>query len=265
MSTNEYKTLRCTVEGGLARVTLTEAERGNPIDGPFCKDMCDLSVDLSTRPDVRAVLLTAEGRFFSVGGDIRSFVKDRAALPGIVKGWTAMLHPAISRFQRMDAPVVAAVHGDTAGGTVSLVAMSDVVYAAEGVKFNAAFSLIGYCADSGSTVSLSNRMGLARAKRFLLLSEVLDAESACAAGLVDHVVPAGDLAAAAEKTARRLAAGPTLAYGEIKRTILTARTADFETQLEHEAQALARLASTDDAWEGLNAFAERRKAAFKGR
>jgi len=265
MTAPTYQTLTCTVDDGLARVVLTESKRGNPIDGPFCKDICDLSVDLSCRDDVRAVLITAEGRFFSVGGDIHGFVKDRAALPRIVKAWTANLHAGLARLQRMNAPVVVAVHGDVAGGSVSLMALSDVVYAAEGVKFNAAFSMIGYCADSGSTISLSNRMGLSRAKRFLLMSEVLDTEQALAAGLVDFVVPADQLTAAAEKTARRFANGPTLAYGAIKRTIASARVEPFETQLENEAQALAHLAATDDAWEGLTAFAERRKPDFKGR
>lgn len=259
------ETLDCRIEDGLARVTLTQAERGNPMDGPFCNDMCAVSVELSSREDVRAVLLTAEGRFFSVGGDIHSFVKDRSRLPRIIKAWTANVHPAISRFQRMNAPVVCAVHGDVAGGAVSLAAMSDVLYAAEDVKFNAAFSMIGFCADSGSTVSLSNRMGLSRAKRFLMLSEVLDAAEAEAAGLVDFVVPGDTLMDAAEKTARRLAQGPTLAYGAIKRTILSARHEAFEAQLEHEAQALSQLAATDDAWEGLTAFAERRKPEFRGR
>lgn len=259
------ETLRCRVEDGLARVTLTEDARGNPIDGAFCHDMNTLSVALSTSADVRAVLIQAEGRFFSVGGDIRSFVTDRAALPGKVIEWTSDLHMALSRLQRMNAPVVSAVHGDVAGGAVSLVAMSDVVFAATRVTFSAAFSMIGFCADSGSTVSLSNRMGLSRAKRFLLLSESLDAEAAEATGLVDFVVPAEELVAAAETLARRLAAGPTQAYGEIKRTMMSARTVAFETQLENEAQALARLAATDDAWEGLTGFAERRKPVFKGR
>lgn len=259
------ESLTCNIEDGIARVRLTQAERGNPFDGPFCRDMCDLATELSCRDDVRAVLLTAEGRFFSVGGDIRSFTKDLSQLPRIVKAWTADVHMAIVRLQRMNAPVVCAVHGDVAGGAVSLAAMSDILIAAEGVKFNAAFSMIGFCADSGSTVSLTNRMGLSRAKRFLLLSEVLEAREAAAAGLVDYVVPAAELSAKAEELARTLAAGPTLAYGAIKRTIMSARHDSFEAQLEHEAQSLSALASTEDAREGLMAFAERRKPRFKGR
>lgn len=265
MAELKMETMTCRIEDGLARVVLTQADRGNPIDGSFARDLCDLSVKLATNAEVRAVLLTADGRFFSVGGDIRSFVKDRNALPGIVLDWTAMLHPAISRFQKMNAPIVCAVHGDVAGGSVSLAAMSDFLFAAEGVKFTAAFSMIGYCADSGSTISLSNRMGLSRAKRFLILSETLTAEEAEATGLVDYVVPAEELSASAEKLALKLAKGPTLAYGEIKRTIQSARTEGFEAQLENEAQALAKLAATDDAWEGLTAFAERRKPTFKAK
>ncbi|MGH1369587.1 MAG: enoyl-CoA hydratase/isomerase family protein [Maritimibacter sp.] len=264
MTTKEYKTLTCTIDEGLARVTLTEDKRGNPIDGDFCTDFRDLTIALTLDPSVRAVLIVAEGKFFSVGGDIRSFLSDRDALPTMVLEWTASLHAGISRMQRMNAPVVVAVHGDAAGGAVSLIAHSDVAFAAAGIKLTAAFTGIGYCGDSGSTISLSNRMGLSRAKRFLLLSETLTAEDAAQAGLVDFVTPADELIPEAEKTARRLASGPTQAFGEIKRTILSARTEPFETQLEHEAQAMARLAATDDVWEGLSAFGERRRAAFKG-
>lgn len=265
MTTQDFKTLSLSVEDGLARVTLTEADRGNPIDGNFCQDISDLSIALTLNPEVRAVLITGEGRFFSVGGDIRSFLEDRAKLPTTVLEWTANLHTGLARLQRMNAPVVVAVHGDAMGGSVSLIAHSDVAFAAPGLKLGAAFTGIGYCGDSGSTISLSNRMGLSRAKRFLLLSEMLSSEEAEAAGLVDFVVPADELTAKAEKTARMLASGPTQAYGEIKRTILSARTEPFETQLEHEAQAMARLAATDDVWEGLSAFAERRRPEFKGR
>ena len=265
MADIELETLTCSVVEGIAHLRFNQAERGNPIDGPFCRDMCDISVELSCRDDVRAVLVTAAGRFFSVGGDIRSFVSDLSGLSRIVKGWTADLHMAIARLQRMNAPIVCSVHGDVAGGGVALVAMSDVVFAAEPVKFNAAFSMVGFCADSGSSVSLTSRMGFSRAKRFLLLSEVLDAGEALKAGLVDYVVPASELDSAAGRVAEKLANGPTLAYGAIKRTILTAHHQSLESQLEAEAQALAALASSDDAREGLTAFAERRKPEFRGR
>ena len=107
-------------------------------------------------------------------------------------------------------------------------------------------------------------MGLARARRFLLMNETLGAEEALAAGLADEVVPAEDLTARAETIARRLAAGPTKAFGEIRRLLTTAEDQPLAAQLELEAQALSRISGTADAREGLTAFVEKRKPQFKG-
>lgn len=265
MSLDTMTKIACTIDAGLARVVLNVPDRGNPIDGVFCREMKELAIALSERDDVRAVLLTANGRYFSVGGDIKSFIKDRAALPAIVKGWTADLHSAIARLMRMRAPVVAAVQGNVAGGSVSLVAAADVVYAADTVSFTAAFPMIGFSADSGSTVTLSQRMGFARAKRFLMMSETLKADAACAAGLVDFVTTGEKLMEEAEAAARTFAAGPTLAYGGIKQTMVRARTQGLETQMEDEAQALAAISRSEDAWEGLSAFVEKRAPTFRGK
>lgn len=261
----EFSTIELKIEDGLARVTLNQPDRGNPLDGAVSRDLRNLAVKLTTMPDLRAVLLTAKGRFFSVGGDIRSFAQDRSKVPAIVQDWTNDLHVALARLRRINAPIIASVHGNVAGGSVSLVAFADVVLSAREAKFSAAFSMIGFCADSGSTVSLSERMGVSRAKRFLLLSETLTAEEAQAAGLVDFVHDAAELEAATEAVARRLANGPTLAYGKIKETLRTANSSTLESQLEDEAQALAAIAATDDAWEGITAFTEKRQPKFRGR
>jgi len=266
MTLDSLTTMTCTIEDGLARVTLARPERGNPIDAAFCRELRELAGVFSSQSNVRAVLLTAApGKAFSVGGDIKSFVTDRAALPKLVLDWTADLHLALARLQRMNAPVVCAVNGAVAGGSVSLAASCDVVYASETSSFASAFASIGFSADSGSTLTLSTRMGLQRAKRFVLMAEVLTAGEARDAGLVDFVLPAADVAAAAEATARALAAGPTRAYGGIKRTFLSARTGSLESQLEEEAQTLSALSATDDAWEGLMSFTQRRKPNFTGR
>ena len=261
----EFTSIELKIEDGLARVTLNQPERGNPIDGVFCHDLRVLAARLAAMRDLRAVLITAKGRVFSVGGDIRSFSASREKIPGLVQDWTADLHSALARLRRIDAPVIVSLHGNVAGGSVSFMAFADVVLAARQAKLSAAFSMIGFCADSGSTVSLSERMGVSRAKRFLLLSETLTAEEAQAAGLVDFVHDAADLEAATEAMAQRLANGPTLAYGKIKETMRTVTTSTLESQLEDEAQALAWVAATDDAWEGITAFGEKRAPKFKGR
>jgi 2-(1,2-epoxy-1,2-dihydrophenyl)acetyl-CoA isomerase len=265
MKLQNFLSFECTIEQGLARVLLNRSERGNLIDGTFCRELKECAIALSESDEVRAVLLTATGRFFSVGGDIRSFAEDRSALPSLVKSWTADLHSAIARFIRMPAPVVAAVQGDVAGGAVSLMAVADVVYAADSAKFAASFPLIGFSADSGSTVTLSQRMGVSRAKRFLLTGETLDAEAAHTCGLVDFVTSKEALMTEAEKTTRMFAAGPKLAYRGIKQTMAKAQSQGLESQMEDEAVTLAAIARSDDAWEGISAFLEKRSPMFKGK
>lgn len=265
MKLPDLSTIECSLEAGLARVVLDEPERGNPIDGTFCREIKDLADALSESDQVRAVLLTARGRFFSVGGDVKTFAQDRAALPRVIKAWTTDLHAAIARLMRMPAPVVAAVQGDVAGGSVSFVACADIVYAADTVKFTGAFPALGFSADSGSTITLSQRMGFSRAKRFLLMSETMDARAALDCGLVDFVTPRDRLMAEAEATAKTFAAGATRAYGGIKQLMMKARTHGLESQMEDEAQTLAVVSRSDDAWEGIRAFVEKRRPEFKGK
>jgi 2-(1,2-epoxy-1,2-dihydrophenyl)acetyl-CoA isomerase len=257
--------LRLEISDGVAHLTFTEAARGNPIDGPLCASLSETAIQVSENRGIRCVLLAAEGKAFSYGGDVDAFVTDLDNLAHNIKRWTTTLHSAIARFQRMDAPVVAAVHGVCAGGMAAFIAGSDVVIGTEDVRFMAAYAGIGFSCDAGSSVMLTRRMGLARARRFLLLNETLLAPEALAAGLIDEVVAADQLQPRAQTVARQLAAGPTCAFGEIRRLLMSAQHQPLETQLELEAQALARIAATSDARNGLTAFAQKRKPEFQGR
>ncbi len=257
-----FSRFRLEIDAGLARLTFCRPEAGNPIDGGMCDELAEAAVVISDDAAVRAVLLSADGAVFSYGGDITSFVGDPDALPRNIKRWTMSLHSAVARLQRMDAPIVSAVQGVCAGGMAALVAGSDVVVSAPDASFTAAYAGIGFSADAGATVMLTRRMGAARARRFLLLNETLDAPASLAAGLVDEV--ADDHRARAEVIAARLAAGPTRAYGEIRRLINSVGDQPLETQLELEAQALARCAGTRDAREAVSAFLDRRRPTFTG-
>jgi 2-(1,2-epoxy-1,2-dihydrophenyl)acetyl-CoA isomerase len=257
--------LRYATTNGVAHLEFTQPERGNPIDGAFCAAFAAAANDLSTDPEVRAVLITAQGKAFSYGGDLAMFVSSLDTLPQEIKRWTTDLHSGIARLQRMDAPLVVAVHGVCAGGMAAIVAGADLLVASDAARFVAAFTGIGYSSDSGSTVMLSRRMGLARARRFLLLNETLNASQALDAGLADEVVSAEAVIDRARDLAKQFAAGPTRAYGEIRRLLLTASDQPLETQLELEAQALSRMAGSEDAREGLTAFHEKRRPVFVGR
>jgi 2-(1,2-epoxy-1,2-dihydrophenyl)acetyl-CoA isomerase len=227
--------------------------------------LSEAAIQLSENPAVRCVLVSAEGKAFSYGGDVTAFLRDLDGLPLNIKRWTASLHSAIVRLQRMNAPMVSAVHGICAGGMSGLVAGSDIVIAADNARFTAAYAGIGFSCDAGSSVMYSRRMGLGRARKFLLLNETMTASQALSAGLVDEVVAADQLHARAMHVASQLALGPLLAIGEMRRLFLSVQDSSLESQLELEAQALARIASTEDAREGLTAFAAKRKPVFKGR
>jgi 2-(1,2-epoxy-1,2-dihydrophenyl)acetyl-CoA isomerase len=111
---------------------------------------------------------------------------------------------------------------------------------------------------------LTRRMGFARARRFLLLNETLTAEAALASGLIDETIAPDRLRARAEELTRKIASGPTRAYGEMRRLLLSAHEQPLEVQLELEAQALARVARSQDAREGIRSFVEKRKPSFVG-
>ncbi len=260
-----FTQLSLVVENGLARLTLTNPAKGNPIDAVLCAEVCEAAILLSEDPGVRSVLFSAEGKAFSFGGDISAFIGDMDSLPKNIKRWTATLHSGLARLQRMDAPIVAAVHGVCAGGMVGVIAGADIVVAAEDAKFVAAFAGIGFSNDSGSSVMFARRMGIARARKFLLLNETLDAAQALAIGLIDEVLPADQVHARAEEIAAKLATGPTKAYGEMRRLFTSVEDQPLESQMELEAQALARCAGTEDAREAIIAFTEKRKPVFKGR
>jgi 2-(1,2-epoxy-1,2-dihydrophenyl)acetyl-CoA isomerase len=261
---NPVPAIRVEMQAGLAIVSLAQAARGNPFDGDFTRDFKQVFSDLWDAPGLRAVLLRADGPNFSVGGDLKSFHPVRAELPPMVRRWTADLHMGLQRAWHLPVPIVAAVQGFAMGGGVALLAGCDVVLAGESAKLGSAFAQLGFSCDSGSSATLTARMGAARAKRFVLLAEVLKSAEALNAGLVDKVLPDDTLQDEALTLALSLAQGPTLAYAEIKRLFLRAGSAQLEAQLEDEALTLARISGSADAQEGIAAMVERRAPVFRG-
>jgi 2-(1,2-epoxy-1,2-dihydrophenyl)acetyl-CoA isomerase len=257
--------LRLDVDAkGLAIVTLSQPDRGNPFDGNFCIQFKECFLKLWDTPGLRAVLIRSEGSNFSLGGDLKQFYPQRNALPSLVRRWTSDLHMGLSRAWSLPVPVIAEVQGFAMGGGVALLAGCDLVVASRSSKFGSAFAQLGFSCDSGSSIALTARMGAARAKRFVMLAEVLGSEEALSCGLIDQIADDAELPAKALQASQRLAAGPTLAFGEIKRLFMQAGGVSPQAQLEDEALTLARLSGSQDAREGVAAFAERRKPLFTG-
>lgn len=260
-----YSALSLSVADGIASVTLTRGDIGNPINGVFCRDLYNLANELAGRDDVRAILLTAEGKAFSYGGDIAGFLPRLDDLPDVMREWTGDFHTGVLRLQRLDAPIVAVVHGVCAGGMVALVAGADFVLGSQKSRFVAAYAGIGLACDGGASIGLVERMGKVRARRYLLLNETLDGPSALDAGLIDELLEDDRLVERGQALAAQLARGPTRSFGEIRRLLNSSGHLSKEAQLEAEAQAMARVSGSADAREGLSAFAEKRPPQFTGR
>ncbi|VVJ22192.1 Enoyl-CoA hydratase (EC [Amycolatopsis camponoti] len=234
-----------TVEDGVAHVRLTRG-RGNPIDLATAEGL--LKAARRCGPNVRAVLLTAAGPAFCVGGDLREFAAAgdlRAHLDRV----TGALHDALRVFAGLDAPVVAAVRGAVAGAGLGLVGAADLVVAAEDATFVAAYTRIGYTPDAGVTWSLPRLVGPRLALDLLLTNRRLSAAEARFAGLVTSVVPDADRTAA--ELARQLAG---TASGVTKRLVRQGLSASFDRQLDDEARAIAEAAVSPEGRAGVAAF-----------
>lgn len=248
----------------VARVTLAQPERGNPIDLAFAVELSRIAIECDENPSVRSVMLDAKGKYFSVGADLKTMVGGRDELPRFVKNATASLHAALSRLARMDAPVVVAVHGLAVGGAVALTAAADFALAGRSAAFYAAYMGIGLIPDAGGTTFLPERVGKRRAASFYMRNQTWTAEEALRYGLLTEVVEDAELDRAARGLALELAQGPTRAYGALKNLLLSASTQPAEAQLEAEARAMAACARTDDCWNAVQAVLDKRTPTFTG-
>src|SRR5438067_2783753 len=235
----EYRTLGYELQDHVARITLNRPDAGNALDGEMGRELMHAAIRSSEDRAVRAVVLSGAGRMFCVGGDLKSFAAQGERLSAHLKELAGMLHMAISRFVRMDAPLVVAVNGAAGGGGMSFVLAADLVLAAESAKFTMAYTRAGLSPDCGSTFFLPRIVGVRRALELALTNRVLTAREAQEWGLVTCVVPDAALAAGAQTVAAQVAAGATGAFGAAKRLLHHSSSESLETQMELEAQAIA--------------------------
>jgi 2-(1,2-epoxy-1,2-dihydrophenyl)acetyl-CoA isomerase len=260
-----YQALAVEVAEGVARVTLNRPESFNAMNMEMCRELAALALDCQEREDVRAVLITGAGKAFCAGGDLASFQAQGDGLTRHVTEMATVLHVAISRLARMEAPVVAAVNGVAAGAGFSLVTACDLVLAAESARFTMAYTRAGLSPDGSGTYFLPRIVGLRRAMEMALTNPVLSASEAQAWGIVNRVLPDDACLDEAGRLARSLAAGPTRAYGAVKKLLATSFDDSLEGQLERETHYIAEMTRTADAREGIAAFLEKRRPTFSGR
>ena len=261
---HDFQTLRLNIDEGIARLTLSNGAKGNPLGRTLGRELRDAAIILDEARDLRVVVLTADGKNFCVGGDLTVFAAE-TDLSAAVKTMTSDYHAALSKLLRMDAPIVTAVQGACAGAGVALAALGDIVVASESSHYTIAYTGIGFSPDGASTFLLPRLIGLRRFQELVLTNRRIDATEAAAIGLVTEVAADAALADRVETLVQRIADGPTRAFAATRRLLLETFGASPETQMEWEARLLAEQCRTEDVKEGVSAALARRPPVFKGR
>lgn len=254
-----------TVEGGVLRLILNRPDKLNSFDEALSRATLAAFEEAARDAGVRAVLLTGAGRGFCAGQDLGQ--RDpRAGGPPPDLGHTieTLYNPLVRAIRGLDKPVICAVNGVAAGAGANIALACDIVLAARSAKFIQAFARIGLVPDSGGTWQLPRLLGEARAKALAMLAEPLDAETAAAWGMIWKAVDDAALQDEARALAKRLASGPTGAYGAIKRAIQAAATQSLDAQLDLERDLQRQAGRSADYAEGVAAFLEKRPARFGG-
>ena len=251
--------------GGELRITLNRPDTMNAWSKQFGQEL-RAAVEEAARDDaVRAVTITGAGRAFSSGADLKAgFDPTPEGHPDVESVLHEIYHPIITGLRRLPKPVLAAVNGPAVGIGASLALASDLIVARESAYFLLAFVNIGLVPDGGSSLLLPERVGLARATEMAMLGERIPAPRALEWGLINRVVPDDGFEPAIDELAARLATGPTKAYAGIKLQLNSWLFGRMAEQLDLEASLQQQSAASGDFLEGVQAFLEKRPAAFGG-
>jgi len=258
-----YDTLIFNKQDNLVTITLNRPDAANGMSPQLTAELADAAVNCSLDADVKAVILTGAGKFFSAGGDIKAMQGFNDQIGIGIKGIADDLHKAISIFARMNAPLIVAVNGTSAGAGFSLAIAGDIVIASEFAKFTMAYSKIGLSPDGGSSYYLPRLIGLRKTQELMFTNRVLSAGEAEQWGLVNKVVENSELLPEAKKMADMCTTGALQSNSTIKKLLLSSFDNGLETQMEIEGQTIARNANSIDGREGVKAFVEKRKPVFK--
>jgi 2-(1,2-epoxy-1,2-dihydrophenyl)acetyl-CoA isomerase len=262
----EHGTVKALLKNGVEWITLDRPDKLNAFDEQMGADLMAVLKEAERRPDVRCLVITGEGRAFSVGEDLNTNKEAYATGEPLTLGETLIrkYNPIVSRIRRMDKPVVAGINGVTAGAGLGLALACDLRAASSKASFHEAFIKVGLAPDSGTSFWLTRIVGLAKAMEIGMLGEPIDAGAALNLGLVNWVFPEESFAAELTKIAERLASGPTKALGLTKRALNRAIVVDMDSALEYESYLQEIAGRSRDHVEGVRAFFEKRQPEFTG-
>lgn len=262
-------TILLDVTDGVATLTLNRPAALNALSFEMMGALAEATSKLAHRDDLRVVVIKGAGEHFMAGGDLKDFAGQLHLSPeSRIASFRATIEQDINRsveaLAGLRVPVIGRVHGACAGFGLSLALGCDMVLAADTAYFTTAYGSIALSGDGGVSWFLPRIVGRHKAFELLLMAERFDAAEALRLGLINRVLPAAELDAAAQALAQRIASGPTVAYGQMRRLLRDSLTRDLPAQLQAEAQAFLACAKTPDFSEGVAAFLAKRPAQFAG-
>ena len=252
------------IENKVAYITLNRPEVFNSFNREMALSLQSFMDDCETNNDVRAIVLTGNGKAFCAGQDLKE-VTDPELNPGFKKILEEHYNPIITRIRSIKKPIIAAVNGVAAGAGANIALACDIVIAHEKVSFIQAFSLIGLVPDSAGTFFLPRLIGFQKALALAMLGDKVSAEEAERLGMIYKVTSLENFEEEVQNTAVKLANMPTKALGLIKELFNKSMTNTLDEQLALESKLQIEAAQSEDYREGVAAFVEKRKPNFKGK
>ncbi|MFM8992895.1 MAG: enoyl-CoA hydratase [Actinomycetota bacterium] len=254
--------IEVTRSESIATVTINRPQRKNAVTGDMWAQLAETFRSLSADSDVRCVVITGAGGEFCSGADLSA----RSASGKQVHQLAAMRHvnDAALSLHRMPQPTIAKVRGVAVGAGCNMALGCDLVVASETARFSEIFANRGLSVDFGGSWLLPRRVGLHRAKELALFGDIVSAADARELGLVNRVLPDGELDAFVDGWAKRLAAGPPIALALTKRMLNNAMNVTMEEALDDEGAAQTVNFGTKDTLEAMEAFMQKREPKFKG-
>ncbi|RLF53394.1 MAG: 2-(1,2-epoxy-1,2-dihydrophenyl)acetyl-CoA isomerase [Thermoplasmata archaeon] len=257
-----YETLIYTIKNKIAYIILNRPERLNSFDITLGEELYSVLKNISSNPDIRAVVIKGTGKGFCGGGDVKEmhFAKDK---PKFLRDLTKAIHKCVVEIRNMEKPVIAAVNGAAFGAGFSLALACDIIIAVKTARFSTAFIGIGLAPGCG-TQFFTRTVGYQKACEYILTSKVFNSEEARELGIVNRVVESDELETTVEEFVDKFRNLPSIAVGKAKMLINKSFENDMITHLELESKTASESAGTMDFMEGVAAFVEKRKPVFKG-
>ena len=252
-----------SIENGVGKIILNRPNVFNSVNRALALAFQDALSQCAQNQEVRAVLVTGEGKAFCAGQDLQEATDPNG--PSFETLLTEHFNPIVSLITSLEKPVVCAVNGVAAGAGANIALCCDITIAKESSSFIQAFANIGLVPDSGGTWLLPRLIGRQKAVALAMLGEKVSATDAEALGMIYKVLPDDEYQVFAEKLAMKLAQMPTKGLAMTKKLFELSANNSFQEQLACEKKYQIAASETADYKEGVSAFLEKRKPVFKGK